>query len=47
MLLTKISSLDIASNIQRIWANQLISVPPDIHEKTRRFLMILVVTEVN
>ena len=28
-----------ALNIKRIWVNQLISIPPDIHEKTRIFLL--------
>ena len=36
-----------ASNIKRISVNQLISIPPDIHEKTRVFLLKSGVTEVN
>ena len=38
---------DFASKIKRIWVNQLIPIPSDIHEKTRGFLMISGVTEVN
>ena len=36
-----------ASNIQRVLVNQLISIPPDIHEKTRVFLLKSGVTEVH
>ena len=38
MLLTKRLSQNIASNIERIWVNQLISISSDIHEKNRGVL---------
>ena len=46
MLFTKGLLQNIASNIERISVNQLISISPDIHEKNRGILMISGMIEV-